>query len=74
MIFKNFSESHQEHFSTTHGILGLISFIFLMLTCLNGITAFLATPLRFYIKPLYNKMFHNLMAMIAFVVGKLTIF
>lgn len=66
-----FSETHQEHFSTTHGILGLISFIFLILTCLNGVAAFLAREMKFYVKPVYNKMCHNLTAMIAFVVGML---
>lgn len=58
------------HFNSTHGILGLISLIFLIITCLNGATAFFAIRLKTVIKPIYNKMFHNVMGILAFVVGE----
>lgn len=58
------------HFGTTHGLLGLISLIFLIITCLNGTTAFFALRMKLVIKPIYNKMFHNVMGILAFTVGK----
>lgn len=60
----------KAHFNSTHGILGLISLIFLIITCLNGATAFFAIRMKMVIKPIYNKMFHNVMGILAFTVGK----
>lgn len=58
------------HFNSTHGILGLISLTLLIITCLNGATAFFAVRMKMVIKPVYNKMFHNVMGISAFTVGK----
>lgn len=60
----------RAHFGTTHGTLGLIALIFLIITCLNGATAFFAIRMKVVIKPIYNKIFHNVMGILAFTVGK----
>lgn len=59
-----------NHFVSIHAITGLISMVFLVITFLNGITAYYATKLRGCVKPVYNKLFHNCAALMAFVVGK----
>lgn len=75
VIYIAYREDQKKiHFNSTHGILGLISLVFLIITCLNGATAFFAIRIKMVIKPIYNKMFHNVMGILAFTVGKSSYF
>lgn len=49
--------------------LGLASFAFLILTMLNGVTNLFSREMRKMIKPVYQRFFHNLMALVTFVLG-----
>ncbi|KAG5676840.1 hypothetical protein PVAND_006647 [Polypedilum vanderplanki] len=57
------------HFSQTHSILGLVSFVFLILTIVSGCSALFSIELKKHLKPIYNKLLHNILALIAFITG-----
>lgn len=58
-----------KHFTTAHSITGLIAGIFGLIALINGIAASKAFQLRFLIKPIYSKTFHNLTGILSFVIG-----
>lgn len=60
----------QQHFTTTHAILGLIAGLFTLIGMLNGVTALFSVELKKYVKPIYFKMAHNVTGIAAFVLGK----
>lgn len=62
-------EWHSRHFVSMHALTGFISMIFLIITCINGVAAFFAQRMKSVVKPVFNKLFHNLMGLAAFVVG-----
>lgn len=59
----------KDHFQSVHAITGLISMIFLIITCCNGVSALWSRELRTYVKPIYTKLLHNVTAISAFVLG-----
>lgn len=59
----------RNHFQSMHAKTGLVSMIFLVITLLNGVAAFFAQRMKVIVKPVFNKLFHNLMGLTAFVVG-----
>lgn len=59
----------ENHFVSTHALLGLISFVFLVITCLNGVLALYAVDVKRFVKPVYNKLFHSTLSVIVFVTG-----
>ncbi|XP_037049821.1 uncharacterized protein LOC119084089 [Bradysia coprophila] len=58
-----------SHFRSIHSKLGLASFAFLILTMLNGVTNLFSREMRSLVKPVYQRFFHNLMALVTFVLG-----
>lgn len=58
-----------SHFTTVHSVTGLIAGILSLVSLLNGIAASKAYQLRFLIKPIYSKVFHNLVGILSFVIG-----
>lgn len=48
---------------------GLASFVFLIITMLNGVTNLFSREMRTLVKPVYQRFFHNLMALVTFVLG-----
>lgn len=59
----------QRHFTSTHGLLGLISGIFTLTGMLNGVSALFAIESNKYVKPIYLKIVHNITGITAFVIG-----
>ncbi|KAJ6648538.1 hypothetical protein Bhyg_03768, partial [Pseudolycoriella hygida] len=53
----------KSHFRSTHSKLGLASFVFLIITMMNGVTNLFSREMRALIKPVYQRFFHNLMAL-----------
>lgn len=58
-----------RHLRSIHSVVGLISLVFLFVTLLNGLSAMWATEMRAWVKPVYNKFFHNLCGLLAFIIG-----
>lgn len=48
---------------------GLASFVFLIITMLNGVANLFSREMRTLVKPVYQRFFHNLMALVTFVLG-----
>ncbi|CAG9798733.1 unnamed protein product [Chironomus riparius] len=63
----------KPHFSLIHSIIGLISFIFLILSIISGCSALYSIELKRYLKPIFSKFIHNLLAIIAFVTGIISV-
>ncbi|CAO1331259.1 unnamed protein product [Diamesa serratosioi] len=59
--------SSEKHFKSIHSITGLVSMVFLVLGMLQGFAAYFAKELKVYIKPVYTKLLHILMATFCFV-------
>lgn len=62
-------EGHYDHFSTWHGLTGLIAFVCCLPTCLNGVLALFNVKLKDFIKPNVNKFIHAICGMITFLFG-----
>lgn len=58
------------HFRSTHSIIGLTAGIFTLIGMLNGVSALWSVELRKYLPPVYLKCFHNLIGIVAFVLGE----
>lgn len=54
-------------------IAGLVSVILLLVTFFNGIAAIYSVELKNFVKPLYSKLSHSLLAISAFVIGMASI-
>lgn len=61
---------NSAHFTSVHSVTGLIAGIFSLIALINGIAASKAYDLRFLIKPIYSKFFHNVIGIAAFIIGK----
>lgn len=63
------------HFKSIHAITGLISIIFAVIACINGIAAI--NPQNVYknyrIRPVVSKIFHNFVGISSFVLGKISV-
>lgn len=62
-------EGHYDHFSSWHGLTGLIAFVCCFPTYLNGIFAYFNVKLQKFIKPTLNKCIHAVSGMITFLFG-----
>lgn len=58
-----------KHFDTKHAILGLISGILLLIGLCNGCLALWSVELRHVFRPVVLKCFHNIVGMMAVIVG-----
>lgn len=63
----------RSHFTTNHGIFGLLGIIFSVLSCLNGIATLYHKDLRTYIKPNLNKLIHIACGSLAFIFGGISL-
>lgn len=61
--------NRDQHFDSLHGQLGLASGIFTCIGILNGTSALWAKELYRFVKPVYSKLFHNVIGIVAFVLG-----
>lgn len=68
------SLANRSHFRSIHAITGLVSFIFLFLSLLSGMSALFSVELRSYIKPLFSKAVHNFLSSTCYVVGMVSTF
>ncbi|XP_015602581.1 uncharacterized protein LOC107271290 isoform X2 [Cephus cinctus] len=60
---------NRPHFSSTHGLTGIISVGLVIIAAVLGLPALFAGKLRNIIKPIINKFSHNLLGTASFVVG-----
>lgn len=60
----------KPHFSSTHSTIGLIAIIFTLIGMLNGTFTLFSFELRKYVRPVLIKFAHNLIGIVAFVLGK----
>ncbi|XP_028137002.2 probable transmembrane reductase CYB561D1 isoform X1 [Diabrotica virgifera virgifera] len=67
IIGKNKTSS--PHFHTLHAKLGLASWIMCFTLVLSGLLTVYAAKLRNYVKPLYIKLFHEIVGLACFVTG-----
>ncbi|XP_044746721.1 transmembrane reductase CYB561D2-like [Coccinella septempunctata] len=58
-----------KHFSTVHGITGLISMILCLLSLLLGLATYNSTKLRKCVRPVLLKFIHNLVGIIGYIIG-----
>lgn len=58
-----------DHFSTVHGLTGLISMILCLLSLLIGLATYYSTKLRNMIKPVKLKFIHNLVGILGYIIG-----
>lgn len=63
----------RSHFTTNHGIFGLLGILFSMLSCINGIVTLYHVDLRQYIKPNLNKLIHIVCGSLAFLFGGISL-
>ncbi|CAD7086001.1 unnamed protein product [Hermetia illucens] len=63
-----------EHFTSIHGILGLVSTIFLLINLAMGLAAFFSIKLRNLIKPIISKTLHVFLGLTGFVLGMVTLY
>ncbi|XP_037051293.1 uncharacterized protein LOC119085128 [Bradysia coprophila] len=56
-----------------HSVAGLISMILLAMTILQGVWAYFAYDLRTYMKPVTSRFLHNLVALLCFVFGMISL-
>ncbi|XP_055300573.1 probable transmembrane reductase CYB561D1 [Sitodiplosis mosellana] len=71
-----FYSTRQFHFQTTHSITGLISLIFAVVGCINGIAAINTQKVykKYRIRPVVSKMFHKFIGIASFVLGMMSLF
>lgn len=72
-IFINKVRLGKPHYESTHSILGLITFLFTILTAFGGIFTKYSYQLRNYMKPLHIKMAHSFVGIISYVLACITI-
>lgn len=63
----------RNHIKGIHSLLGFISIILLSISILSGITSLFAPILKKYLKPLYSKLTHNVLAIATFAFGMASI-
>lgn len=61
--------NRNEHFVSIHSKLGLASAVFTCIGVLNGTSALWSKELFRFVKPVYSKLFHNVIGIVAFVLG-----
>ena len=59
-IFANKWRNDKPHFTSTHGIIGLITVIFTVLSICGGIVTLYAFEMRQRIRPVYTKIMHGI--------------
>lgn len=62
-------QRNRSHFQSLHAIIGLIAIILLSVAILSGTAALFSISLKKYLKPLYSKTGHNILAMITYGLG-----
>ncbi|XP_075149634.1 uncharacterized protein LOC142223667 [Haematobia irritans] len=56
------------HFHTTHGVVGLVASILLLLGLMSGLSALYANEMKNCLQPLFNKAFHNVWGLVTYTV------
>lgn len=62
-------KNSRSHFESTHAKLGLATFIFTLISLLNGLATFYSVKLKSFVKPKFSKLAHNIAGITAFVLG-----
>lgn len=72
IIYINKNINNKSHFTTWHGLAGLISIIVTVPTCLSGLLALYKVDIRKHVKPTISKCLHIVCGCITFVFGTIT--
>ncbi|XP_067000355.1 transmembrane reductase CYB561D2 [Anabrus simplex] len=68
-IVINKNKHNKNHFQSVHAILGLITFILVILTSLGGVFALYSVKFRQLVKPVTVKLMHNIIGIITYFIG-----
>ena len=71
--FLNIFIDLEIYFLLSHLSLGLISFIFLILSIISGCSALYCVELKRHLKPVYSRFIHNILALTTFVTGMISV-
>lgn len=70
--FKN--RSANRHLNNKHELLGFVSMVFMCITIVNGLANLYNQELAKWIKPVYQKAVHNILGIVTFVIGMVSIY
>lgn len=68
-IYVRKAEKGKSHFTTLHGILGLITYLLTVLSSLGGVFTFYSFQLRSFLKPITIKIIHSLVGILTYMMG-----
>ncbi|GAB0094711.1 hypothetical protein DMENIID0001_100360 [Sergentomyia squamirostris] len=66
--------NRNRHFGSLHSKLGLASGCFLIVTLINGVTNLYSNEMSKFIRPVFQRFFHNLVALTTFVLGMASLY
>lgn len=72
--FEYKNRSAGRHLNNKHELLGFVSLVFMFITVGNGVFNLYNQELAKYVKPVYQKAFHNVLGIVTFVIGMVSIY
>lgn len=72
--FEYKGRSAGRHLNNMHEMLGFVSIVFLCITIVNGVANLYNQELAKWIRPVYQKAFHNVLGIVTFVLGMVSIY
>lgn len=72
--FEYKGRSAGRHLNNKHELLGFVSMVFMCITIVNGLANLYNQELAKWIRPVYQKAFHNVLGIVTFVIGMVSIY
>ena len=72
-IYVRKAEKGKSHFTTLHGIMGLITYLLTVASSLGGVFTLYSFQLRTFVKPIAIKIIHSLVGILTYLIGVATI-
>lgn len=72
-IYAQKSEKGRSHFTTLHGIIGLITYLMTVVSSLGGVFTLYSYQLRAFLRPITIKIIHTLIGILTYLMGVATI-
>lgn len=72
-IYLTKNRHEKPHFTTNHGLCGLITVILTVIGCIGGVLTKYSFELKAYVKPVYSKIGHALHGSVTFLMAIITI-
>lgn len=67
-------KGRRRHLNNKHEMIGFVSIVFMLITIVNGIANLYNQELSKWIRPVYQKIFHNMLGIVTFVLGMVSIY